>query len=70
MNCMNALGLLTVPKISIIVRKTGKLADQILIHNSIMTASKKVEKSPLPRWERVGVRVNKTAFQILTSPSP
>ncbi len=29
----------------------------------------KVEKPPLPRWERVGVRVNKAAFQVLTSPS-
>ena len=43
-----------------------------------MMASQKVEKPPLPRWERacgelsraVGVRVNKAAFQILTSPSP
>jgi len=41
MNCMNALGLLTVPKISIIVRKTGKLADQILIHNSIINKKTK-----------------------------
>jgi len=28
----------------------------------------KSQKTPLPRWERVGVRVNKTAFQVLISP--
>jgi len=43
MNYMDVLGLLTVPKISIIVRKTYGTAEQILIRN-LISAKKKTRR--------------------------